>query len=318
MIDKISIIVKGGGGGNGAVSFRKEKNVANGGPDGGDGGKGGDIYIEASDDVTGFEHLRYKKQYLGSSGEKGGKNGREGKKGEDLVIKVPVGTNDLNKKGDKLLVAHGGLGGIGNARYWKVKLKKTRARPHGFWDRRERMLEAKPGEPGEERVLNLELQIIADVGIIGLPNAGKSTLLSKLTKAQPKIADYPFTTLEPNLGVMGKIIIADIPGLIEGASGGKGLGIDFLKHISKTKILVHVLEFSSFDILMKNYRTVREEIRKYDPELLKKKEIIYISKVDLVENAVTKALLKDFSRHNMKVITGLDGVRSAIIKELGL
>lgn len=332
MIDKISIIVRGGNGGDGAVSFRREKNVANGGPDGGDGGKGGDVYLEASDDVTDFEHLRHTKMYCGNSGERGSKSNKEGKKGEDLIIKVPKGTNITG------LVAKGGLGGIGNARYWKVKLKKTRQRPHGFWDRRERMLEAKPGEAGEERILNLELRILADVGIIGLPNVGKSSLLAALTNAKPKIADYPFTTLEPNLGVLDNgLILADIPGLIEGASSGRGLGIDFLKHISKTKLLVHVLAIDDlpagrqvFDGLLKNYNTVREEIKKYDPELLKKKEMIVLNKIDLGETClpagrkgVVKTLLSNLSKHKMKVLgiscktgDGLEKLKDAIIKEV--
>lgn len=318
MIDKITITVRGGNGGDGAVSFRREKNVANGGPDGGDGGKGGDVYLEASDDVRDFEHLRHTKIYSGSSGERGSKSNKEGKKGEDLIIKVPFGTNITG------LVAKGGNGGIGNARYWKVKLKKTRQRPHGFWDRRERMLEAKPGEQGEERVLNLELKLIADVGLVGLPNAGKSSLLSVLTNARPKIADYPFTTLEPNLGVIPGtgLVIADIPGLIEGASGGRGLGIDFLKHISKTKLLVHVLAIDTFEKLMKNYMVVRDEIKKFDPELLKKKEIVVINKIDLSEKSAVKTLLNMFSKQKMKVLgiscktgDGLEELKSAIIRE---
>lgn len=319
MIDEITITVKGGNGGDGAVSFRREKNVANGGPDGGDGGKGGDVYIIPSDDVMDFEHLRYKKIYCGSNGERGGKNNRVGKNGEDLEIKVPFGTNITG------LVAKGGAGGIGNARYWKLKLKKTRQRPHGFWDRRERMLEAKPGGLGEERILNLELRLIADVGIVGLPNAGKSSLISVLTNATPKIADYPFTTLEPNLGVIPGVdlVMADIPGLIEGASRGRGLGISFLKHISKTKLLVHVLALDSLENLIKNYKIVRGEIEKYNPELLKKKEMIIINKIDLEDKGAVKTLLGTLSKHKMKVLgvscktgDGLEKLKSSIIEAL--
>jgi len=336
MIDKIEIIVKGGDGGNGAVSFRREKFVSNGGPDGGDGGKGGDVYLEASEDVTGFEHLRYKKQYLGNSGEKGARSGREGKKGQDLFIKVPVGTMgkfegatfDLREKGEKLLVAKGGAGGIGNTRYWRIKLKETRARPHGFWDRRERMLEAKPGGLGEEIEVEMELKLIADVGLVGLPNGGKSSLLSVLTNAKPKIADYPFTTLEPNLGIYKNIILADIPGLIEGASGGKGLGTAFLKHISRTKVVLHVMALEesdkdpkyAFDRLMYSYDIVRKELKSFGEGLLEKKEILIINKMDLVDKAFSKTLFGIFSKHKKKVLgvsavtgEGLDDLKIAIM-----
>src|SRR3990167_4047124 len=237
MIDYAKITVTGGNGGGGKVAWRQDKFVIKGGPDGGNGGLGGSVYLTADPNLNTLKNFQFQKKFKAEDGGRGGKNRRTGRGGQDLIIKVPVGTVvnkslDLVKPGESICVARGGHGGRGN---WVFR-SPTLTTPK-FAD---------PGEPGEVKILALELKLLADVGLIGLPNAGKSTLLSVLTKATPKIADYPFTTLEPNLGVMQLIesafVLADIPGLIEGASVGKGLGVEFLRHIERCKILVHVLD----------------------------------------------------------------------------
>lgn len=288
LVDEAKIDVYSGRGGDGAVSFRREKYVDRGGPDGGDGGDGGDVIFVASnnaDTLTDFERL---KAFKAENGQPGGRSRRHGKNGEGLTLTVPTGTviydlegdkiiADLEKSGMSCIVAKGGKGGLGNVHF----ATPTHQTPR----------EASLGTPREHKSLKLVLKLIADVGIIGLPNAGKSTLISRLTKAQSKVADYPFTTLDPVLGVVkvhGKAItLADIPGLIEKASEGKGLGHKFLKHVERTKILVHLVQSSSDDI-EKDYQTVREELRKYNPKMLEKKEIIVLSKADLLNSEKPK------------------------------
>jgi len=302
MIDQAKITVQGGHGGAGAISFLRRKGVTQTPPDGGDGGDGGSVYLRSTTDRNTLLDFRFRKVFQAPTGAKGGVNGRYGAKGEDLVLSVPLGTQvywidrliaDLARPGEQILVARGGKGGRGNA---KLKTKTDRL-PH----------RAESGEPGEVKELRLELKLLADVGLIGLPNAGKSTLLSKLTAAQPKIGAYPFTTLEPNLGVMlwkGKsLVLADIPGLIEGASEGKGLGHDFLRHIERTKLLLHLT--GSWE----EYILIRNEIVKYSKELLKKKEIVIISQADRYLPEELKSRRKTLVSHRLRplVVSALTG-----------
>jgi len=282
LVDEAKIQIYSGSGGRGAVSFRHEKYVDKGGPDGGDGGDGGDVTFVASnrtDTLYDFDRL---KLFKAENGEPGGKNRRHGKNGSDLTLSVPPGTiiydlekkeviADLKKEGDTVLAATGGKGGLGNVHFATATHQTPR--------------EASPGEPREHKLLKLDLKLIADVGIIGLPNAGKSTLISALTRATPKVAAYPFTTLEPVLGVVKSkdkksITLADIPGLIEKASEGKGLGHKFLRHIERTKILLHLIDSQSTDP-KKDYKTIREELEKYNADLAKKKEVVVMSKADI-------------------------------------
>ncbi len=282
-VDEVKIYVKAGDGGNGCVSFRREKYVPFGGPDGGNGGKGGDVYIEASKDLNNLLHLYLNPHIKAENGEHGKGSNKYGKKGEDKIIYVPVGTTiydennnliyDLTNDGERVLIAKGGKGGKGNASF---KSSTNQAPDY-----------AEKGEKGEEKKIKLSLRIIADVGLVGFPNAGKSTLLSVITKARPKIADYPFTTLNPNIGICihkeKSIIVADIPGLIEGASEGKGLGHNFLKHISRTKVLLHLIDpLGFYDIdPLKGIKIIDKELKKYSDELASKKKILAVSKADL-------------------------------------
>jgi len=280
-IDEAQIYIKAGKGGDGAVSFRREKFVPKGGPDGGDGGNGGDIYMEVDNHCHGLAQYNREKNFYAENGQNGMGAKKSGKGGEDLILRVPAGTQvydskrnllyDLTQKGTKILIAEGGNGGWGN-QHFATSIKQTPK-----WSKR--------GLRGASKKLFLELKTIADVGLIGLPNAGKSTLLSVLSNARPKIADYPFTTLEPNLGTIKNIerniILADIPGLIEGASVGKGLGDKFLRHIERTKILVHVIDANSEDV-PNDYDVIRKELKNFSKELSKKKEIIVLNKVDSV------------------------------------
>lgn len=287
LIDEAIIHVKGGDGGNGCVSFRREKFVPKGGPDGGDGGKGGDVILRASSSLNTLLKFHYKQHFKAENGRGGKGKNMTGRNGEDLIIDVPIGTvvydavtgeliADLNEDGKCVIVARGGKGGRGNARFATPSRRTPRF--------------AEKGEKGEERTLKLELKLLADVGIIGFPNAGKSTLISRISRAKPKIADYPFTTLVPNLGVvefMDKtFVVADMPGLIEGASEGKGLGIRFLKHIERTKLLIHLIDPSGMreeGEVLKKYRALRNELEKYSKSLIEKEEILVINKIDLTE-----------------------------------
>ena len=275
-VDTAKIFVQAGRGGNGAVSFRRELYIEKGGPDGGDGGKGGDVIFRATKDINTLLNFRYKPELKAKNGENGSKRNKTGKSGEDLIVKVPVGTlvkrdgeilADLKADGEETVIARGGDGGFGNA-HFKSSVRQT-----------PRVAEL--GEAGETFEADLELKLLADVGLIGFPNAGKSTFLSVVSNARPEIANYAFTTLTPNLGVAEidgfNLLIADIPGLIEGASEGKGLGDAFLRHVERTSVLLHLI-----DIYEENpdeqYKIIREELKKYQPELLDRPEIIALTK----------------------------------------
>lgn len=306
LVDKAEITVRGGHGGAGCVSFGF---LRQSGPDGGNGGRGGDLYIRSTSDLTLLNQYTSKFDFAASNGENGTKNKKTGKGGDDLELLVPVGTVVINKDtgeeiveftkvDQKELIAKGGNGGWGNYEF----RSPTRTTPDF----------AKPGLPGEKLNIILNLKLIADYGLIGLPNAGKSSLLNELTRAQAKTANYPFTTLTPNLGAIGSKFIADIPGLIEGASWGKGLGIEFLKHIEKVKVLLHCISAESDD-MKRDYNVVRDEMGKYNKALLDKKEIIIITKSDLVDqkdlaNRLKKSGIKSslfVSIHDWDSIEGL-------------
>ncbi len=292
-IDYAAIDVKAGDGGNGAVSFRREKYVPKGGPAGGNGGKGGDIIIEAHHNLSTLLDFRYKKNYNAKNGEPGGSSLKDGKSGDDIIIKVPVGTIvkdaeteeilfDLDEDGKKAIVSKGGKGGKGNSNFATPTNQTPRY--------------AEPGRPGEEKKIILELKLLADVGLVGFPNAGKSTLISKISAAKPKIADYPFTTLEPVLGIVKykdyqSFTVADIPGIIEGAHEGKGLGHKFLKHIERTKLLLFLIEVTS-ENYQRDYNVLLNELKSYSPKLAAKTKIVSLSKTDLVEEIELKKLSK--------------------------
>ena len=287
LVDEVEIKIRAGKGGDGRVSFRREKYVPKGGPDGGDGGDGGDVYFVGVEDITALRRFRFQKEFSAESGKSGGANRKTGVSGKDLEIKIPVGTviKDENTEemwemrdlGERFLIAKGGKGGRGN---WHFK-SATHQTPREFEE----------GGSGQEKDLFLELRLIADIGLIGLPSVGKSSLLNELTKAHAKVASYNFTTLEPSLGVMENgLIIADLPGLIEGAHEGKGLGIKFLKHIERTKVLLHCVSADS-NTLLKDYETIRKELGEFDKELLERPEIILITKSDLVSGAEMKKMV---------------------------
>ena len=283
-LDRVKIWVHAGDGGDGAATFRKEAHVPRGGPDGGDGGRGGSVRIRVDPGQTTLRDFRYRHHFKATPGGRGTRARRHGKAGDDLIIDVPPGTAihddetgtllaDLVAGGQEAMVARGGRGGLGNTHFKSATHQAPR--------------HAQNGEPGEERWLRLELRLIADVGLVGLPNAGKSTLLAAVTSARPKIADYPFTTLEPNLGVMDlgddderRPTIADVPGLIEGASSGAGLGHAFLRHVERTRVLVHVVDGASRDPGW-DFEVIREELRAHDPALLAKPTLIVFNKIDL-------------------------------------
>lgn len=281
-IDSAKIHIKAGDGGNGVISFRREKYVPKGGPDGGDGGNGGSVYIVADRNLATLLDFRYAHHYKAERGAHGQGSRKSGLSGKDVIIKVPCGTlvkdaetgqviADLIEHGAKALVAKGGKGGRGNQHFATPTNRAPRY--------------AEPGQPGEERTLELELKLLADVGLVGFPNAGKSTLISVLSSAKPKVADYPFTTLEPNLGIVRyqeykSFVMADIPGIIEGASEGKGLGLKFLKHIERTKVLAILLPANSAD-LKGEYKILTTELKKFSPILAEKPKVVVISKMDI-------------------------------------
>lgn len=304
--DYVKIIAKAGNGGNGAISFRREKYVAAGGPDGGDGGKGGDIYFEVDPDSNTLIDFRYNKKFKAENGKNGEGAHKFGRSGEDLYIKVPLGTivkdantnrvlADLSHKGQKELILAGGRGGKGNSHF----ATSTRQAPRFAQD----------GEKGEEKELILELKLLADVGLIGFPNVGKSTFLSMTTSATPKIADYHFTTLEPNLGVVktdygDSFVIADIPGIIEGASEGTGLGLQFLRHIERTRLLLHVIDVSGSEGRnpVEDFYKINEELRKYSEKLSKRKQIIVANKIDVMQDENLYVELEKVAKeHNMEI-----------------
>lgn len=288
-IDKATIHIMSGSGGNGMVAWRREKYVPFGGPAGGDGGRGGDVIIRATSDLNTLMDFRYQSIFKAEDGEKGGIKNMHGKNGKEIVIRVPCGTiirdvdsgdaiADLKESGDQVIVAAGGRGGRGNSRFVSSKRQSPQF--------------SEPGEPAIERNLELELKLLAQVGIIGLPNAGKSTLISVISAAKPKIADYPFTTLVPNLGVVKKpsgdgIVVADIPGLVEGASEGIGLGHEFLRHVERTRLLLHLVDLSApEDTLIPNFDLINTELEKYSERLSKKPQIVVLSKIDTVPEEV--------------------------------
>ncbi|MBI4526443.1 MAG: GTPase ObgE [Deltaproteobacteria bacterium] len=296
-VDEVRIKVKAGDGGRGCVSFRREKYVPRGGPDGGNGGDGGDVAIAADPQLATLLDLRYQKQYKAGRGEHGRGKDQHGKKGAVKHIAVPVGTvirdaasgevlADLKNPGERVVVAAGGKGGRGNASFASSTHRSPRR--------------AQPGLPGEERELDIELRLLADVGIIGLPNAGKSTLIAAISAARPKIAEYPFTTLVPNLGVVtvgeGKsFVVADIPGLIEGAHRGEGLGHKFLRHVSRTNLLIHLIDVSGIREAepLANWHTLNRELRLFDPALAEKPQIVVANKIDLPEGRAGASVVKN-------------------------
>lgn len=294
-VDQTTILAKAGDGGDGIVAFRKEKYIDKGGPSGGDGGHGGDVILRADTNLNTLQNLKFKQKFVAESGGSGSKQNMHGRDGESRVVGVPVGTQvldgagnllfDIAKAGQEAVVVTGGRGGFGNAHFKSAKRQVPRV--------------AERGEPGEEKELMLELKLLADVGLVGMPNAGKSTFLASVTKAKPKIADYPFTTLVPSLGIAtvdGRgIVIADIPGLIEGASDGKGLGIQFLKHIERSKIILHFIDIWSDDIA-DSYLKIRKELEKYSRLLADKKEIIAFTKIDGVDEKEIKQKISEFKK----------------------
>lgn len=318
--DYAKIIVKSGDGGNGAVSFRREKYVAAGGPDGGDGGKGGDVYFQVDPDANTLIDFRFKKKFKAENGKNGEANHRYGKSGEDLYIKVPIGTiikdaetgeilADLSEKGKQEKIFPGGRGGKGNSHF----ATSTRQAPRFSID----------GEKGIEKEIILELKLLADVGLIGFPNVGKSTFLSMVTSATPKIADYHFTTLEPNLGVVkaeygDSFVIADIPGIIEGASEGVGLGLEFLRHIERTRLLLHVIDVSGGEGRnpVKDFETINEELKKYSEKLSKRKQIIVANKVDSMQDENLYKELENLAKEKKLEIYKISAATGQGIKEL--
>ena len=296
-LDQVKIYVKAGDGGDGSPSFRREKFIEYGGPDGGDGGKGGSIILTSEQNLNTLIDYRYQQHHKAERGENGMGQNKTGKSGEDLILKVPLGTQvleednktliyDFVKPGEKFIAAAGGKGGLGNTRF---KSSTNRA-PRKFTK----------GTRGEQFTIWLQLKTIADIGIIGLPNAGKSSLLAAITNANPKIANYQFTTLNPNLGVASyddkEITIADIPGLVEGAHKGTGLGTQFLKHIERCKSLLHMIDITNED-LKKSYRQIKNELKSYSSKLTKKKELIVLNKTDLISEDEIKKIIKDFSKN---------------------
>jgi len=297
-IDEIEINLKSGDGGNGVEKWLHEKNKEFMGPCGGNGGRGGDVFVRGVRDMNVlFDYLREKK-FQAADGESGGNHSKEGKSGESLVLKVPVGsivtnlkTNEkfyIEKEGQKELVLKGGNGGYGNE-YFKSSRNTT---PR----------ETTPGKPGEEADFSIELELIADVGLVGFPNAGKSSLLNSLTSANSKVGDYPFTTLSPHLGALYGYVLADIPGIIEGASEGKGLGRKFLKHIKRTKMILHLISVENEDVV-KVYQQIRKELDTYDQIFSKKREVVVLSKIDLIspEEVKTKKMLLE--KLGLEVVT---------------
>ena len=318
--DYVKIFVKSGDGGNGAITFRREKYVAAGGPDGGDGGKGGDVYFTVDPDSNTLVDFRYKKKFKAEDGKNGEGNHRYGKSGEDLYIKVPLGTivkdaedgkvlADLCEKGQTELVFPGGRGGKGNSHF----ATSTRQAPRF----------AQGGEKGIEKEIILELKLLADVGLIGFPNVGKSTFLSVVTSARPKIADYHFTTLEPNLGVVkseygDSFVIADIPGIIEGASDGTGLGLRFLRHIERTRLLLHVIDVSGIEGRnpVDDFNVINNELKSYSEKLSNRKQIIVASKADLIQDETLFNELVELAKKNGMEIFKISAVTGDGVKEL--
>jgi GTP-binding protein len=316
-IDQVEILVKAGGGGNGCTSFRREKHVPRGGPNGGDGGKGGSVFLYSDSAVATLLDFANRAQWNACRGGDGMGKNMSGKNGDDLIIHVPLGTvvydldrklviKDMDLPAQTICVAHGGRGGKGNKRF-ATAVNQT---PYI----------AEDGKPGGHRHLKLELKLIADIGLVGLPNAGKSTLLSRISAARPKIAPYPFTTLQPNLGIVEltdyrRFVAADIPGLIEGSHKGEGLGHDFLRHIERTRIIVHLVDVAATDgsDAIQNYHTIRQELAKYSPVLAEKTEIVVVSKMDLDADGKK---LDEFQKNLGREVTAISSVTGRGLKEL--
>ena len=319
-IDEAKIHVAGGAGGNGCVAFRREKYVPRGGPSGGDGGRGGSIYLESNEHLNTLLKFRYNRQFAARRGGHGEGSNRHGQDGADLVIQVPVGTvvfddttgeklYDFNAPGQQFAAAQGGRGGRGNARF----ATSTHQAPR----------KAEPGAPGEERSLQLELKLLADVGLVGFPNVGKSTLISRLSAARPRIADYPFTTLEPHLGVVAldaerSFVMTDIPGLIAGAHLGRGLGVRFLKHVERTRLLLHLIdvaEYSGRDPV-EDYSTILKELESFSPTVAGKPMLLVASRVDAAGEGDRLAALRDFCRALGKSLYEISCVTGEGLEEL--
>ena len=319
-VDYAKIIIQSGKGGDGAATFRREKYVAAGGPDGGDGGKGGDIYFEVDPDSNTLIDFRYTKRFKAQNGENGSGNRCFGKSGEDLTVKVPKGTIvkdaetgkvivDMSEDGQRELILKGGRGGKGNVHF----ATSTRQAPHFAID----------GEKGKEKEIILELKLLADVGLIGFPNVGKSTILSKVTAAAPKIADYHFTTIDPNLGVVkteygDSFVLADIPGIIEGASSGVGLGIQFLRHVERTRLLLHVIDIAGTEGRdpVDDFNKINEELKKYSEKLARRKQIIVANKADSMQNEENYKELEKLAKEKGLEIFKISAVTGDGLKEL--
>ena len=315
-LDQVKIYIKAGNGGNGSPSFRREKFIEYGGPDGGDGGKGGSVILKVEQNLNTLIDYRYQQHHKAQRGDNGAGQNRTGKGGRDLILKVPLGTQvfeednktliyDFIKLGEEFVAASGGKGGLGNTRF---KSSTNRA-PRKFTK----------GTIGEEFTIWLQLKTIADIGIIGLPNAGKSSLLAAITNANPKIANYQFTTLNPNIGVASyddkEITIADIPGLVEGAHKGTGLGIKFLKHIERCKSLLHLIDITNND-LNKSYNLVKNELKSYSSKLSKKKELIVLNKTDLIDEKMIKRIVKDFSKNIKSEVITLSTLEKSLVSKI--
>ena len=315
-LDQVKIFIKAGNGGDGSPSFRREKFIEYGGPDGGDGGKGGSVILKAEQNLNTLIDYRYQQHHKAQRGDNGAGQNKTGKSGDNLILKVPLGTQvfeednktliyDFLKIGEEFVVASGGKGGLGNTRF---KSSTNRA-PRKFTK----------GNTGEEFTIWLQLKTIADIGIIGLPNAGKSSLLSAITNANPKIANYQFTTLNPNLGVTKyddkEVTIADIPGLVEGAHKGTGLGIQFLKHIERCKSLLHLIDITNSD-LKKSYKQIKNELKNYSSKLAKKKELVVLNKTDLINEKQIKKIIKDFSKNTKSEIVTLSTLKKSSVSKI--
>lgn len=318
VIDLVTITVSAGNGGRGGVSFLRNRQTRKGGPDGGNGGKGGDVYIQGSTNCTDLREFRFKKHIIAHNGVDGKKHNLYGSNAMDLCITVPLGTTvtdtqtntsfEIVNTTDRILLAKGGRGGKGNATF----KSSTNQAPHY----------AQPGEQGEQKIFSLELKMIAEVGIIGLPNAGKSSLLGAITNAHPAIGEYPFTTLDPTIGMLSGHAVADIPGIIQGASNGKGLGLQFLKHIEKTKLLVHCIDVSGPDPLGA-YEIIRLEFKLYGQQISQKPEIILLNKTDGIDEATVQMIVAAFKKKRKKVLTSsmydqksIDAVKKEILKRI--
>ena len=315
-LDEAKITVKAGDGGNGCCSFRREKFIEFGGPNGGDGGHGGSIILSVSSGLNTLIDYRFTQHFKAERGENGKGNNKTGASGKDLILKVPIGTqiyaedkktllDDLIKEGESIKIANGGKGGLGNTRFKSSTNQAPRKTTNGVI--------------GEEFEIWLELKIIADIGLVGFPNSGKSSLLSLTTRAKPKIGNYPFTTTNPNLGVLNiddiEIIIADIPGLIKGAHKGVGLGDKFLKHIERCKSLLHLIDINE-DNLFNRYKIIREELEKYSSELMNKREIVAFNKVDLLEDEEISVKISEFKKNFKKKFYKISILKKNNIKEL--